>query len=143
MRLKKRSIIFGFGHGVFKGDRKDNRVTLVADLTNTMRKTANLNQQQLEFNQLLDKVEKVMLEKKQLYSNMDFYALQINNTLGIPVDLTTLISISFKTAAIAAHIIEQKNTPTRNIFVHSAKYVGPVGLKYVDIKERASMIAKF
>ncbi len=84
--------------------------------------------------QMSERIAALMLEKKGLNANVDFYSATVYHSLGIPTDLFTPIFAIARTAGWTAHVLEQL-TDNRLIRPQSL-YTGPVGQKVVPIDER-------
>ena len=76
----------------------------------------------------------ILLAKKNLHANVDFYSATVYYSLGIPTDLFTPIFAISRTSGWTAHVLEQL-ADTRLIRPQSV-YTGPVGLKVVPLEQR-------
>lgn len=81
-----------------------------------------------------ERIAEVMLQRKNLHANVDFYSATVYYSLGIPTDLFTPVFAIARTAGWTAHVLEQL-TDNRLIRPQSL-YTGPVGLTVVPIEER-------
>jgi citrate synthase len=84
--------------------------------------------------QMSDRIAEIMLRRKNLHANVDFYSATVYYSLGIPTDLFTPIFAIARVAGWTAHLLEQV-TDNRLIRPQSL-YIGPVGLKVKPIDER-------
>ncbi len=100
-RLKKKEIIMGFGHRVYK--KGDPRVPVLK------RMCAQLGQKTGQ-QQIVDtaaRAEEIMLREKKLHANVDYYAGLAFYLLGLGADLFTCVFALSRTAGYLAHIAEQ------------------------------------
>ena len=81
-------------------------------------------------------IETTMLQKKNMFANLDWYSAVCFSHLNIPVKLFTPIFVIARTAGWSAHIIEQHEE--NKIIRPSANYVGPKPKEFIFIKERES-----
>lgn len=127
--LAQKKKLMGFGHRVYKGP--DPRAD---DLRRMAESLAKQNPDQAKWFAISQKLEKVVLEKKKLNCNVDFYSASVLYTLGIPVDMfTTMFAIS-RMAGWTAHILEQyaDNRLIRPV----SQYVGKTNQTYMPLKDR-------
>ena len=81
-----------------------------------------------------ERIAELMLEKKGLNANVDFYSATVYYSLGIPTDLFTPIFAIARTAGWTAQVLEQ--LANNRLIRPSANYVGPEGLKVTPIADR-------
>jgi citrate synthase len=81
-----------------------------------------------------ERIADLMLEKKGLNANVDFYSATVYYSLGIPIDLFTPIFAIARTAGWTAQVLEQLSD--NRLIRPGADYVGPEGLKVVPIAKR-------
>jgi citrate synthase len=84
--------------------------------------------------QMSDRIAEIMLRKKNLHANVDFYSATVYYSLGIPTDLFTPVFAIARTAGWTAHLLEQ--VADNRLIRPQSLYVGPVGLKVKPIEER-------
>jgi len=84
--------------------------------------------------QMSERIAKVLLEKKGLNANVDFYSATVYYSLGIPTDLFTPIFAISRTSGWTAHVLEQ--LADNRLIRPQSVYTGPVGLKLVPIEKR-------
>ena len=82
-----------------------------------------------------DRIAELMLKKKGLYANVDFYSATVYYSLDIPTDLFTPIFAISRTAGWTAHVLEQ--LADNRLIRPQSQYTGPVGLKVTPIETRA------
>jgi citrate synthase len=80
------------------------------------------------------RIEQLMLEKKGMYPNVDFYSASTYYLMGIPLDLYTPIFAVSRISGWTGHILEQY--ADNKLIRPRAEYVGERGLTYVPIAER-------
>jgi citrate synthase len=126
--LAQKKKIMGIGHRVYK--------TLDPRAPHLKRMALVLSSKlgERKWIQMSDRIAEIMLKKKNLHANVDFYSATVYYSLGIPTDLFTPIFANARTAGWTAHILEQL-TDNRLIRPQS-QYIGPVGLKVKPIEQR-------
>jgi citrate synthase len=96
-----KQVIMGFGHRVYKDG--DVRATLLGRMCRQMvRGTAS---EPLE--DLADRVERIMHERKAIKPNLDWPAARVYHALGLPACVFTPIFVVARMSGWTAHIIEQ------------------------------------
>ncbi|MEK6774515.1 MAG: bifunctional 2-methylcitrate synthase/citrate synthase [Bdellovibrionota bacterium] len=93
--------VMGFGHRVYK--KGDSRVP-------TMRKYAQVmadSTGEQKWIKMYDALEKVMVDKKKIYPNLDFPAGPAYYMMGFEIDFFTPIFVMARTTGWSAHIMEQ------------------------------------
>jgi citrate synthase len=81
-----------------------------------------------------ERIAELMLQKKHLHANVDFYSATVYYSLGIPTDLFTPIFAISRTAGWTAQVIEQ--LADNRLIRPQSNYVGPIGLKVAAIDQR-------
>ena len=84
--------------------------------------------------QMSERIAEIMLTKKNLNANVDFYSATVYYSLGIPTDLFTPIFAISRTSGWTAHVLEQ--LADNRLIRPQSNYTGPVGLKVVPIEQR-------
>jgi citrate synthase len=128
--LAEKRKVMGFGHRVYK--EGDPRAKILREMSRQI--TAEIGQPQLY--EMSARIDDVMQREKGLLPNVDFYSATVYHAMGIPTDLFTPVFAMSRVAGWCAHVLEQyaKN----RIYRPRGKYVGPTGLGYVPIEQRAS-----
>ena len=126
--LATKKKVMGFGHREYKkGDSRAFYMTKIAkDIGRRMGNT--------KYGDIADILERVMLESKGLYPNVDFPTGYAYYLLGIPIDLYTPIFVTSRVAGYAAHAIEQ--LANNRLIRPKAIYEGRHNLKYIPLDER-------
>ena len=127
--LEHKQKIMGFGHRVYKTE--DPRATHLRRLSRELGDRAG----DTKWYEISALVEKVVMEEKGLYPNVDFYAASVYHSLGIPTDLMTPIFALARMCGWTAHVREQYND--NRLIRPESEYIGPTnGQDYVPIEER-------
>ncbi|MFN0067293.1 MAG: citrate/2-methylcitrate synthase [Limisphaerales bacterium] len=84
--------------------------------------------------QMSERIADLMLEKKGLHANVDFYSATVYFSLGIPTDLFTPIFAIARTSGWTAHVLEQLSD--NRLIRPQSEYTGPLGLKFVPVEQR-------
>jgi citrate synthase len=126
--LLQKKKIMGIGHRVYK--TLDPR----APHLKRMAQVLSLKLGEPKWIQMSDRIAEIMLKKKNLHANVDFYSATVYYSLGIPTDLFTPIFAIARTAGWTAHLLEQ--VADNRLIRPQSLYIGPVGLKVKAIEER-------
>jgi citrate synthase len=84
--------------------------------------------------QMSERIAELMLEKKNLNANVDFYSATVYYSLDIPTDLFTPIFAIARTAGWTAHMIEHLDG--NRLIRPRAQYAGDEGKPWVPLGER-------
>ena len=99
--LAKKKVVMGFGHRVYRtGDSR------VPTMKHYMFKVAKLLKKE-KYTRMYEILEKVMLEKKNIYPNVDFPCGPTYYMMGIDIDFYTPIFVMSRITGWSAHIMEQ------------------------------------
>jgi citrate synthase len=127
-RLKKKEIIMGFGHRVYK--EGDPRVPILRELCATLAK--NKNETQIFETATL--LETEMLKRKKLHANVDYYSGLAFYLLGLSADIFTCIFAIARSAGYLAHIAEQYSQ--NKLIRPRGVYTGKKKLEYIPLDRR-------
>ncbi len=121
-------VVMGFGHRVYKDG--DVRAKLLGSLCRVL--VRGTEGDALE--DLADRVERIMLEKKALKPNLDWPAARVYHALGLPVKVFTPIFVVARMSGWTAHVIEQigDNRIIRPLSIYS----GTAAREYVPVDAR-------
>jgi citrate synthase len=126
--LASKKKIMGIGHAVYKTE--DPRATWLRKFSKQM---ADKKGESKWFD-MSQQIEKLMLEKKGMYPNVDFYSASTYYLMGIPLDLYTPIFAVSRISGWTGHILEQY--ANNKLIRPRAEYIGKRDQKYVSIGER-------
>jgi len=84
--------------------------------------------------QMSERIAELMLSRKNLHANVDFYSATVYYSLGIPTDLFTPIFAIARTSGWTAHVLEQ--LADNRLIRPQSIYTGPVGLTVQPVAER-------
>jgi len=126
--LTNKKKIMGFGHREYKkGDSRAMYMTKVG-------KEIGRRKGDTKWGDIADILERVMLEEKGLYPNVDFPAAYAYYLLGIPIDLYTPIFVIARVSGWCAHAIEQLDN--NRLIRPKCIYEGPHSVAWIPITER-------
>lgn len=126
--LAEKKKVMGFGHRVYKSG--DSRVP-------TMKKYAQVMADAIgdqKWMQMYNSLEKVMVEKKKIYPNLDFPAGPAYYMMGFEIDFFTPIFVMARTTGWSAHIMEQ--TANNRIIRPLSEYIGAAQRQVVPLSDR-------
>lgn len=126
--LTHKKKIMGIGHRVYK--TLDPR----APHLKRMAQELSVGLGEPKWIQMSERIAQLMLEKKHLNANVDFYSATVYYSLGIPTDLFTPIFAIARTAGWTAHVLEQLSD--NRLIRPQSIYTGPVGLKVTPLDQR-------
>ncbi|MFA6032388.1 MAG: citrate/2-methylcitrate synthase [Myxococcota bacterium] len=121
--------VMGFGHRVYKTE--DPRTKHLRQLSEQLCETAGL----MHLHEISAHIEKVVLARKGIYPNVDFYSATTQAALGIPKEFYTTIFSAARTSGWIAHIIEQFSD--NRLIRPTSNYIGGYDRKWVPIPNRA------
>jgi citrate synthase len=115
--LANKKKIMGIGHRVYKvlDPRAPHLKKMALELTNELGEPKWIN--------MSNRIAELMLERKGLNANVDFYSATVYYSLGIPTDLFTPIFTIARASGWAAQILEQLRD--NRLYRPLTKYVGP------------------
>jgi citrate synthase len=126
--MKQKRKIMGIGHRVYKVlDPRAPHLKRMAQIL-----SAKLGEP--KWIQMSERIAALMLEKKNLHANVDFYSATVYYSLGIPTDLFTPIFAIARTSGWTAHVLEQ--LADNRLIRPQSVYTGPVGLKVTPLEQR-------
>ena len=99
--LEQKKRIMGIGHRVYK--TLDPRAPHLKKMAQTL--SAKLGDP--KWIQMSERIAELMLQKKGLHANVDFYSATVYYSLGIPTDLFTPVFAISRTAGWTAQVLEQ------------------------------------
>ena len=126
--LDNKDVVMGFGHRVYKSG--DSRVPTMREY---FRKVAKITKDK-KFEKIYDIVEKVMIDRKNIYPNVDYPTGPTYHLMGFDTDFFTPIFVISRITGWSAHIIEQHST--NKLIRPLAAYNGQKYRKVSHISER-------
>ncbi len=120
--------IMGFGHRVYKDG--DPRAKHLQAMSKNLAKIVGDS----KWYDMSVQIDNMVVSKKGLKPNVDFYSASVYTYLGIPRDLFTPIFAISRASGWAAHILEQYSN--NRLIRPRAEYIGNSHMKYVPIEER-------
>lgn len=126
--LAHKQKIMGIGHRIYK--TLDPRAPHLRKMAQKLSSKIG----QSKWIEMSDRIAALMLERKNLNANVDFYSATVYYSLGIPTDLFTPIFAIARTAGWTAHIREQ--LADNRLIRPQSHYTGPVGLTVVPLDQR-------
>ncbi len=126
--LASKKKIMGIGHAVYKTE--DPRATWLRKFSKQMADKKG----EAKWFDMSQRIEKLMLEKKGMFPNVDFYSASTYYLMGIPLDLYTPIFAVSRISGWTGHILEQY--ANNKLIRPRAEYIGERDQKYVAIGER-------
>ena len=126
--LKNKDVIMGFGHRVYKSG--DSRGPTMREYFG---KVAKIKKDK-KFEKIYDIVEKVMIEDKNIYPNVDYPTGPTYHLMGFDTDFFTPIFVISRITGWSAHIIEQH--ASNKLIRPLAKYKGSKYRKVLQLNQR-------
>jgi citrate synthase len=118
----------GFGHRVYK--TIDPRAKPLKRMSEEWGKRVG----QVKWFAMSQRLEDLMMERKKLNANVDFYSASTYYAMGIPPEMYTVIFAIARMAGWSAHVIEQ--LANNRLVRPEGQYVGPMDLKWKPINDR-------
>lgn len=120
--------VMGFGHRVYKSG--DSRVPTMKKYAQKMAEVTNTP----KWMQMYEALEKVMVDKKKIYPNLDFPAGPAYYMMGFEIDFFTPIFVMARTTGWSAHIMEQ--AANNRIIRPLSEYIGSAQRTVKPLSER-------
>ncbi len=127
-RLAAGEKIMGFGHRVYKTE--DPRATHLRAMSGELAEESGDD----TFYRMSRRMEEVVLARKGLLPNVDFYAATVYHYLGIPADLFTGVFSVSRMAGWTAHVMEQH--ADNRLIRPDSEYIGEHGLTWIPVGQR-------
>lgn len=126
--LARKARIMGFGHRVYKTE--DPRAVELKEMSRELGERTG----QPQWFRISDRIQRIMLEEKGLYANVDFYSASAYYVMGIPIDLYTPIFAASRISGWSAHVMEQLEN--NRLIRPRSEYVGPRDRRVKPIADR-------
>jgi citrate synthase len=120
--------IMGFGHRMYKTE--DPRSHHLRKYSEKLCRRAGLE----HLFEISHRIEKLVLKRKGINPNVDFYSATVQEALGIPKEYFTCIFSIARTAGWIAHVMEQFRD--NRLIRPTSKYVGGFDRKFVPLEKR-------
>ena len=130
-RLAERQRIMGFGHRVYK--TMDPRAAILKEYSRRLSEQADGAEP--NWFEMSERMERLVLDEKGLYPNVDFYSASTYHYLRIPTDLFTTLFVASRVVGWAAHVIEQHRD--NRLIRPNSEYAGPKRREYPALAERS------
>lgn len=128
-KLAAKTLIFGFGHGVYT--THDPRNVVIKGVSQKLSQDTGDSKGLFKISEA---IESLMWEEKKLFPNLDFFSASAYHFMGIPTGHFTPIFIMSRVTGWLAHIFEQR--ANNRLIRPSSEYVGDDVKKFVPINER-------
>jgi citrate synthase len=122
--------VMGFGHRIYK--KEDPRARHLRKSSEELYSSTK----DKRFFEIAHRIENIVLEKKGIYPNVDFYSATVQHALGIPEEFYTTIFASSRISGWVAHIIDQYRN--NRLIRPTSKYIGSFNRKFIPILERSN-----
>ena len=126
--LDKKAVVMGFGHRVYKSG--DSRVPTMREYFSKVAKV----KKDKKFEKIYDIVEKVMIDRKNIYPNVDYPTGPTYHLMGFDTDFFTPIFVISRITGWSAHILEQH--AANKLIRPLASYKGSSYRKVVPLNQR-------
>jgi len=126
--LKNKDVVMGFGHRVYKSG--DSRVPTMREYF----KRVAIIKKDKTFEKIYDIVEKVMIEEKNIYPNVDYPTGPTYHLMGFDTDFFTPIFVISRITGWSAHIMEQHGA--NKLIRPLASYKGSKHRKVMPLNQR-------
>ncbi len=126
--LDEKKKVMGFGHRIYKTN--DPRAEAFRQIANDLCVRAG----EMKWMEIAMRVEKVMIERKNIPCNVDFFSAPVLYILGFPVDFFTTVFAASRVVGWSAHILEQHRD--NRLIRPQSEYIGPRDQHYIPLNER-------
>ncbi|WP_258104983.1 citrate/2-methylcitrate synthase [Marinoscillum sp. MHG1-6] len=127
-KIANKAKVMGFGHRIYR--KGDSRVGIMTEMGKELAEKKGLT----KWHDISAVLEKIMVEEKGIFPNLDFPAATAYYLLDIPIELYTPIFVVARITGWTAHIIEQHED--NRIIRPEANYIGPAKRTVNPLKSR-------
>jgi len=120
--------IMGFGHRIYKTE--DPRSRHLRLHSQKLCRRAGLE----HLFEISQRIEKMVLKRKGIRPNVDFYSATVQEALGIPKEYFTCIFSISRTSGWIAHVMEQFRD--NRLIRPTSKYIGGFDKKFIPLEKR-------
>ncbi len=120
--------VMGFGHRVYK--KEDPRAKHLRRISEDL---CSLKGNRKLYD-ISHRIENIVLEKKGIFPNVDFYSATVQHALDIPEDFYTTIFAASRISGWVAHILDQYRN--NRLIRPTSKYTGTYNRKFIPLEER-------
>lgn len=121
--------VMGFGHRVYK--KEDPRARHLRKSSEILCAESSSDK---NFYAISHRIEDIVMEKKGIYPNVDFYSATVQHSLGIPEEFYTTIFAASRISGWAAHVLDQY--ANNRLIRPTSKYTGQFNRPFIPIAER-------
>jgi citrate synthase len=122
--------IMGFGHRIYR--TYDPRARILKNIAEKLAEERGGSRKWLD---IAEEVERIVMDKRKLWPNIEFYAAVVLSALGVPKDLMPAVFACNRISGWIAHIYEQY--ADNRLIRPLTEYVGPAQVPYVPIDQRS------
>ena len=122
--------IMGFGHRIYR--TYDPRARILKNIAEKLAEERGGSRKWLD---IAEEVERIVMDKRKLWPNIEFYVAVVLNALGVPKDLMPAVFACNRISGWIAHIYEQY--ADNRLIRPLTEYVGPAQVPYVPIDQRS------
>ncbi len=122
--------IMGFGHRIYR--TYDPRARILKNIAEKLAEERGGSRKWLD---IAEEVERIVMDKRKLWPNIEFYAAVVLNALGVPKDLMPAVFACNRVSGWIAHIYEQY--ADNRLIRPLTEYVGPAQVPYVPMDQRS------
>jgi len=124
----------GFGHRVYKVEDPRSR-----HLRRFSRRLSRRAKTRALF-EMSERIEELVVERKGIHPNVDFYSATVQEALGIPKEYFTCIFAVARTAGWIAHVLEQFHD--NRLIRPTSNYIGGFDRSFVPLERRKAKPAE-